>query len=378
MNNGVEVSVVLPCLNEEGSIGVCIKKIKDVFSKENISGEIIVVDNGSTDRSEEIAIDLGASVIYELTRGYGAAYLAGLKGAKGKYIIMGDADDTYNFYDIPKFIKLLRKGYEFVLGNRFGGGMHKNAMPFLNRYVGNPILSGMCRLFFHTKLSDMHCGMRALTKEAHEKMNLKCSGMEFATEMVVVALQERLKVAEIPIEYFPRKGESKLNPFKDAWRHIRFMLLFCPTWLYLLPGSFLTLFGLFILVLLLKGSFYFLGHHWDIHMMVLGSLLGLFGFQLLNIGIFAKAFAIRLGFLKQDKILSSLMNFFNLETGILIGIILFIVGLGMNIFIFMEWWGKMFGDLHRIREAILAMTLMILGLQIVFSSFFISLLTLER
>jgi glycosyltransferase involved in cell wall biosynthesis len=376
--NELEISVVLPCLNEESTIGSCITKIKEVFSREGIKGEIIVVDNGSIDKSVEIALNLGIKVIYEPIQGYGAAYLKGLGEAKGKFIIMGDADGSYNFYEIPKFIKLLREGYDLVLGSRFKGKIHKGAMPLLNRYFGNPILSGMCRMFFHTNLTDIHCGMRAITKEAHKRMSLKCLGMEFATEMVVVALQKRLRVTEVPVEYYPRKGRSKLRPFRDAWRHARFMLLFCPTWLYLLPGSLLTLFGFLILTLLVKGPFLFLGHAWDIHMMVLGALLAFLGFQLLNLGVFAKAFAIQQGYLKQDRIISPLIKYFRLEIGILIGGILFLIGLGINIFIFLEWWKSFFGALYRIRESILAMTLMVLGLQIVFSSFFVNLLTLKR
>ena len=378
MKEEIEVSIVLPCLNEEDSIGICIEKIKKVFNEENIKGEIVVVDNGSTDNSREVATKLGARVVNEPVKGYGSAYLRGLSEAKGKYIIMGDADDTYNFYEIPKFIPLLKNGYHLVLGSRFKGKIYKGAMPFLNRYIGNPILSGMCRLFFRTKLSDIHCGMRAITKDAYKKMNLKCLGMEFATEMVVNALQKKLKVAEVGIEYFPRKGKSKLKPFRDAWRHIRFMLLFCPRWLYILPGSLMIFLGLSILLFLLKGPLYFLGRKWGIHMNVLGSLITLLGSQLIQLGIFADTFAAEQGYLMKDKVVRGIKKYFRLETGILLGTTIFLVGLGINILIFLEWWLRNFGALYKIREAILAMTFMILGLQIIFSSFFISLLTLKR
>ena len=204
MSKDIELSVVLPCLNEEVGISACIKKIKKVFLEHKINGEIIVADNGSVDHSREIARDLGSEVVFESRRGYGAAYLRGLKEAKGKYIIIGDSDNTYDFYDIPDFLRKLREGYDFVIGSRFKGKIHKRAMPWLNRYIGNPILSGMCRLFFHTQLSDIHCGIRAFTNEAYRRMKLKSLGMEFATEMVVAALQRKLKTCEIAIDYHPR------------------------------------------------------------------------------------------------------------------------------------------------------------------------------
>lgn len=235
MENNLEVSVVLPCLNEEETVGLCINKIQEVFTRENLSGEIIVVDNGSTDRSRGICESLGVRVVYEPRRGYGAAYLRGLKEAGGKYIIIADSDNTYDFYDIPKFIERLRKGCDFVMGSRFKGKMQKGAMSWTHRYIGNPILSGLTRLFFWTRLSDIHCGMRAFTSCAYAKMGLSTTGMEFATEMVVSALQNNLKICEVPVNYYPRKGKSKLMPLADAWRHIRFMLLYCPVWLYFIP-----------------------------------------------------------------------------------------------------------------------------------------------
>ena len=278
MTENIEVSVVLPCLNEEDSIGVCINKIKDVFARESINGEIIVADNGSIDRSKEIAESCHAKVVSEIRRGYGAAYLCGLREASGEYIIIADSDNTYDFYDIPKFIACLRDGYDFVIGSRFKGRIQKGAMSWSHRYIGNPILSGICRLFFHTKLSDIHCGMRAFTHDAYRRMGLMALGMEFATEMVVAALRNRLKVYEIPINYHPRKGKSKLMPLADAWRHIRFMLLYCPVWLYLIPGAIGFLSGVSILFLLLGGPFLFLGHYWDIHLMVFACILSIFSY----------------------------------------------------------------------------------------------------
>ena len=378
MNKEIEFCVVLPCLNEEGTIGNCIKKIKEVFAKESIQGEIIVADNGSTDRSREIALAEGAKVVIEPQPGYGAAYLRGLKEATGRYIVIGDSDDTYDFYDIAKFLQPLREGYDFVIGSRFMGKIQKNSMPWLNRYLGNPLLSGMCRLFFRTRLSDIHCGMRAFTQEAYQKMKLMTLGMEFATEMVVAALQNHLRIYEIPIHYYPRKGKSKLNPLNDAWRHIRFMLLYCPLWLYFIPGVAGFVLGSSILLLLLKGPFPFLGHNWDLHPMIFASVISIFSYQVINLGTFAHIFAIRQGFLRADKLTALLQRHFNLERGLLLGGFLILIGIAITAFIVVDWFSRGFGALYRIRESILAMTLLVIGLQTIFSSFFLSLLFLER
>lgn len=377
-NNIIEVSVVLPCLNEEETLGVCIKKIKKVFISENIKGEIIVSDNGSVDRSMEIAQAEGAVLVTEAKRGYGAAYQRGLREARGKYIVIGDSDNTYDFYDIPKFLRYLRDGYDFAMGSRFKGAIKKGAMSWSHRYIGNPILSGICRLFFRTKLSDIHCGMRAFTSGAYRKMHLRALGMEFATEMVVSALRNNLKIYEIPIDYYPRKGESKLIPLADAWRHIRFMLLFCPAWLYFIPGLSGFVLSIFILLLLLKGPFLFLGRYWDIHLMVFASAMSILSYQILHLGVYAHTFAIRQGFLKYDAVTLFFKRRFNLEKGIFLGGGIFLIGFMIMLFIFLEWFSKNFGALYRIRESIAAMTMLVIGLQTIFSSFFISLLFIER
>jgi len=374
----IEVSCVLPCLNEEESVGICIKKIKDVFVKENLAGEIIVVDNGSTDNSSQVAEKEGAIVVSEAHRGYGAAYLRGLKEAKGKYIIMGDADDTYNFYDIPKFLKPLKGGDDFVMGSRFKGKITKGAMSWSHRYIGNPVLSGICRLFFRTRLSDIHCGMRAFSRAAYEKMKLKTLGMEFATEMVVSALTNNIKISEVPIDYRYRIGESKLKPLYDAWRHTRFMLLYCPLWLYIIPGILGFSTGMILLLLLARGPIYFLGRPWDLHLMAFASVMSILSYQLMNLGIYAHTFALKQGFLKYDKITLFFQRNFNLEKGLAFGGAVFLTGFVILFFIFLDWFAKDFGALYRIREAILAMTLLVIGLETVFSSFFISLLFLEK
>lgn len=377
MSEGIELSVVLPCLNEEDNIGICIEKIKDVLAQKNIRGEIIVVDNGSSDRSGEIADSRGARVIFAPQRGYGAAYLAGLKEAKGKYILIADSDNSYDFYNIPEFLSFLREGYEFVIGSRFKGKIERGAMSWSHRYLGNPMLSGMFRLFFHSRLSDIHCGMRAFTSEGYHRMKLKSLGMEFATEMVVSALQGDLRIAEIPIDYHPRKGKSKLKPFSDAWRHVRFMLLYCPVWLYFVPGLIGFLSGLLVLFALLKGPVFLLGRYWDIHVMVFAAVICILSYQLLHLGLYAHTFAIGRGFLKYDKFTVLFQRYFTLERGLVLGLILFILGSAINLSIFLEWFMRHFGALHRIRESILAMTLLVIGLQTIFSSFFMSLLLIS-
>ncbi len=378
MVEDIEVSVVLPCLNEEKSIKACMDKIKQVFVKEGIKGEIVVADNGSTDRSRQIAQSEGANVVVEPQKGYGAAYLSGLKEARGKYIIIADSDNTYDFYAIPSFLKKLKEGSDFVLGSRFKGRIKKGAMSWPHRYIGNPILSGMCRLFFRTRLSDIHCGMRAFTKEAERKMRLKSLGMEFATEMVVAALQNNFRITEIPIDYHSRRGKSKLEPFSDAWRHIRFMLLYCPVWLYFIPGMLGLTLGLAILLLLLRGPFLFLGHYWDFHFMVFASVISILSYQILNLGICAHTYAIRQRFLKYDKFTLFFQRYFTLEKGLILGTVLFLIGLVINLFIFVEWFSKHFSALYRLRESILAMTLLVIGLQTIFSSFLIGLLFLKK
>jgi len=378
MSAEIEVSVVLPCLNEEETIGICINKIKEVFIKEKISGEIIVVDNGSIDCSREVAESSGARVICESERGYGSAYLRGLGAVRGRYIVIGDSDNTYDFGDIPKFLAPLSQGYDFVMGSRFKGKMKKGAMSWSHRYIGNPILSGMCRLFFRTGLSDIHCGMRAFTRDAYQKMKLATLGMEFATEMVVFALMNNLKTCEVPIDYHSRKGKSKLNPLYDAWRHIRFMLLYCPLWLYFIPGLAGFILGLSLMLILLKGPFLFLGRNWDIHVMIFTSVICILSYQILNLGIYAHTFAIRQGFLRYDRLTLFFKRHFNLERGLILGGIIFLIGISVIAFIFIEWFSRHFGALYRIRESILAMTMLIIGIQTMFSSFFISLLFLER
>ena len=378
MKQEIKISVVLPCLNEEQTLAVCIHKIRKVFEREKVEGEIIVVDNGYTDRSREIALALGVRLFPETEKGYGAAYLRGIKEAKGVFILMADSDNTYDFYEMPLLIRKLEEGYDFVIGSRFKGRINRDAMPWLNRYLGNPLLSGLCRLFFRTRLTDIHCGMRAFTAGSYRRLKLKTLGMEFATEMVVVALQNNLKVCEVPVSYSARLGRSKLSRLRDAWRHIRFMLFYCPLWLYFVPGLIGFILSFLSLLVLLRGPFLFLGRFWDLHLMIFMSMLCILSFQVLNIGVYAHTFAIRQGFLRYDKTTRFFQRRFNLEKGLILGGGMFFCGFVILLSIFIEWFSKSFGPLYRIRESILAMTLLIIGLQTMFSSFFISLIFLEK
>jgi len=373
-NNSIEVSVVMPCLNEQEAVGLCVRKAKKALDNLGIKGEIIVVDNGSTDRSVEIAQREGARVVFAQEKGYGSAYLTGFKEAKGDILIMGDADNTYDFSQIGKFILPIKEGYDFVIGSRFKGKIKEGAMPWANRYIGNPILSGILRFFFKTNVSDSHCGFRSFTKRAFRKMELHSLGMEFASEMVIAAIRENLKIKEIPITYLQRKGRSKLVPLRDAWRHYSFMLIYSPTWLYLLPGLILFISGIVLSFLILFESIVIFGHLWDTHFMVLASLFSILGVQIIMLGLFAKTFGVLSGFLKEDKVLKFLWKYFKLEKGISIGIILFVFGFIFNLLILKEWLIRDFGPLERVGEAILGATFIIIGIQTIFSSFFLHML----
>lgn len=376
----VEVSVVMACLNEQDTIGRCVERALAVLNEQAIAGEVIVADNGSTDDSIAIAQGLGARVVNEAVRGYGAAYMTGIGAARGRYILIGDSDDTYDFSDLPRLIEPLSLGYDLVLGSRFKGKILPGAMPWANRYIGNPILTGLLNHLFKLQISDAHSGLRAFTREAYGRMQLRTTGMEFASEMVIKASLARLKIVEVPITYYPRGGTSKLKPFGDGWRHIRFMLLFSPSYLFILPGITAMLVGLILTAALVPGPFY-LGHFYvGIHFMVIGSMLAILGQQMISFGVSARAYAFSEHLVDRDRWLDRAMRYYSLERGLLVGGVLAAVGLVTFIYILVAWLAGdvHFGELIHLHQAIAASTLMIMGCQVIAASFFLSLLELHR
>jgi glycosyltransferase involved in cell wall biosynthesis len=373
----IVVSVVMPCLNEEETIGSCVQKALEGIRRTGLPGEVIVADNGSADRSVEIAGELGARVIHQPERGYGNAYRAGFEAARGKYIVMGDSDDTYDFTEIKSFVDKLREGNDYVLGSRFSGQILPGAMPWLHRYVGNPVLTGILNFMFGLKSSDAHSGYRAFTKEAYRRMRLQTTGMEFASEIVINAARANLKVAEVPITYYPRGGESKLRSFRDGWRHLRFMLLYSPDHLFVIPGLVLFVVGLFGMLWLLSGPKIISGHFVDYHFMFIASLLTIVGFQVLLTGFFAKAYAFTHRFAPDDLMIQRFYRYFSLEEWLIAGFVVFLVGFGIDTAIFVQWADQGFKNLFAVREALLALTLMVIGLQLIFSSFLLSILNIN-
>lgn len=373
----IVVSVVMPCLNEEETIGACVTKALEGIRRTGLPGEVVVSDNGSTDRSVAIATELGARVIHQPARGYGNAYRAGFEAARGKYIVMGDSDDTYDFTEIDKLIDKLREGNEYVLGSRFAGQILPGAMPWLHQYIGNPVLTGLLNFLFGLKSSDAHSGLRAFTRDAYKRMRLQTTGMEFASEMVINAARAKLKVAEVPIIYYPRGGESKLRSFRDGWRHLRFMMLYSPDHLFLIPGAFLFVVGLAGMLWLLGGPQLVSGHFVDYHFMFVASLLTIVGFQVLLTGFSAKAYAFTHRFAPDDRMIQIFYRYFSLEEWLIGGFVIFLVGFGIDASIFITWVNHHFRDLFAVREALLALTLMVIGLQLVFSSFLLSILNIN-
>jgi glycosyltransferase involved in cell wall biosynthesis len=374
----VEVSVVMPCLNEAEAVGRCVEKALRALAGMGVAGEVIVVDNGSTDGSPEIAARAGARVVHERRRGYGSAYLRGFEEARGAYLVMGDADDSYDFADIPRFVAPLRAGCDMVMGSRLKGDILPGAMPWTHRWIGNPILSGMLRLLFRTRVSDSHCGMRSFTREALGRLHLRTTGMELASEMVVNALRAELKIEEIPITYHPRAGESKLNGLQDAWRHVRFMLLFSPSYLFQLPGFLLVLLGGLLVAWLAGGPRALFGRTWDYHVLLFGALALILGYNLVLFDVLAKTFSMASGFARPEQWLRRLPGWFSLEKGLALGGLLFLAGLGLEAKIVLDWLRAGEGPLMAVRGVTIGMTAMVLGAQTVFASFLISLMLIRR
>jgi glycosyltransferase involved in cell wall biosynthesis len=372
----IEVTVVLPCLNEEKTIASCVQKAMAAFRQLKTDGEVVVVDNGSTDKSVEIALENGARVVKETRKGYGSALRCGIEEARGEYIVMGDADDTYDFTQVSAFVKRLKEGYELVMGSRFSGNILPGAMTWSHRYIGNPILSGMLRLFFGGSVSDAHCGLRAFTKTAYRKMDLHTTGMEFASEMVIHALKKKLRISEIAITYYPRAGESKLSSLRDAWRHMRFMLIYSPNYLFFFPGMAFFFIGFLLTLRIFFGSLEFMGRIWDTHVMVFSSLSSIIGWQILMLGLAAKTFAAVVG-LEEGKWTHRILGVFTLERSIIVGILLFLSGIGLSIYILVIWALTDFGALYQIKTGIVSVTLVAMGITTIFAAFLTSMLQIR-
>jgi glycosyltransferase involved in cell wall biosynthesis len=376
----IELSIVMPCLNEVETLGTCILKAKKFLQSNAVNGEIIIADNGSTDGSQSVAAEMGARLIQVEIKGYGAAMMGGIAAARGEYIILGDADDSYDFADLMPFLDKLHQGYDLVMGNRFKGGIKPGAMPFLHRYIGNPVLSWLGRLFFKAPIGDFHCGLRGVRKSSVEKLDLLTTGMEFASEMVVKAALLNQRITEVPTVYWPdgRSHPSHLRTWRDGWRHLRFLLLYSPDWLFMIPGGSLFSLGFLLLLALVSGPIQIGKVHFDLHYVVLGSLMVLLGAQVISLGVYAKMYSLVSHLIETDKLIGWFTKYFNLERGIFLGGSIFLVGIFINGIILYQWVITDFGSLFRIREAILAMTLMVVGAQLVFSSFFISILLIPK
>jgi glycosyltransferase involved in cell wall biosynthesis len=369
------LTVVIPCLNEEENITEVVTRARTVLEREGIAGEVVVADNRSEDRSAELATAAGARVVHEPRRGYGSAYMAGFAAARGRYIVMADADLTYDFEDIPRFLELLEAGGELVMGDRMDN-IQPGAMPWLHRYVGNPALSGILNLFFKTGIRDAHCGMRALRRDVLPRLDLRTPGMEFASEMVIRASKEDLDIRELPIHYHPRGGESKLSTFRDGWRHLRFLLVHSPTHLFMIPGALMAALGALVsLTVLLQIDI--LGRTWDLHTMVAGSLLVIVGSQVVALGLAAHAYATYFMGAK-DPWFDSMRSRLRLEHGLLIGGAVTLVGIAIAGVVVAVWINRGFGALSDERAVVAAATLIIVGIQIFFSSFLLSILGLRR
>jgi Glycosyl transferase family 2 len=369
------VSVVIPCLNEAACIERCVTLAHKTLQQHGLEGEVIVSDNGSTDGSGALAAKAGARVTHEQRPGYGSAYLAGFEAARGRYIVMADADLTYDFADIPRFVDELEDGAHMVIGDRMDN-IQPGAMPWLHRYVGNPVLTGILNLFFRTGVKDAHCGMRAVRRDALPRLDLRATGMEFASEMVIRAAKEELDIRQVPIEYHPREGESKLSSFRDGWRHLRFLLVHSPTHLFIIPGAFMALIGTLITLMVLT-QIDVLGREWDIHAIIGGGLLMVVGTQVLALGLCAHAYGTYfMG--ERDPWFDRMRARFRLEHGLLLGAGILLVGLVLGGIVVATWIDRGFGSLGEERLAVVGATLVIVGIQIFFSSFLLSILGLRR
>ncbi len=367
------LSIVMPSMNEEETIRICIQKAQTIFQKYGIEGEIIIADN-SSDKTAEIAASMGAKVIGPI-KGYGNAYLKGLAEAKGDYIAIADADNTYDLLELDKFLNPLMAGEaDFIMGSRLKGEIKKGAMPWLHQYIGNPLLTGMLNFLFKTKISDAHCGMRAFTKEALEKMNLKTHGMELASEMIIEAARCGLRITEVPITYYSRRAPSKLRSFQDGWRHVRFMMLYQPVPFLYLPGAFVFILGFLITasLLLTESAVYS-----RLHSFILGSMLLIIGGQILATGGYMKTYGMIHGMYRDNRTGKKLLSYHSLEKELLGGSLILGSGLVLGLKVAYTWVSSGYGSLEEVESAVISMVLAAVGLQLIFSAIFVSVMLLE-
>ncbi|MEG4231352.1 glycosyltransferase family 2 protein [Microcoleus sp. Pol11C3] len=379
----LELSILMPCLNEAETLEICIEKAQKFLRELDIVGEVIIADNGSTDGSQDIATRMGARVVPVAAKGYGSALMGGIIAARGVYIIMGDADDSYNFSNLGAFVNKLREGFDLVMGNRFQGGIKPGAMPPLHKYLGNPVLTWVGRLFFASPVGDFHCGLRGFRRDSILKLDLQTTGMEFASEMVVKASVYKLRITEIPTVLSPdgRSRPPHLRTWRDGWRHLRFLLLYSPRWLFLYPGTALMIWGLIIVVWLLPGTQKIGSISFDVHTLLYGAIAIIIGFQAVTFAFFTKIFAISEKFLPEDPKLNKIFRYVTLETGLIVGVTLILIGI-VGSFLSLTIWSKTaFGTLYpskTLRLVIPSLTCLTVGLQMVLSSFFLSVLGLKR
>ena len=378
----LELSIVMPCLNEVETLATCIHKAQRAIAKLGLAAEIIVADNGSTDGSQMVARELGVRVVDVARKGYGSALIGGIDAARGRFVIMGDADDSYDFGAIGLLLDRLREGNDLVMGNRFAGGIQEGAMVWSHRWVGNPALTFISRMFFRTPVGDMHCGLRGFRKDAYEKLRLRATGMEFASEMVIKASLRRMKIAEVPVTLSPdgRSRPPHLRTWRDGWRHLRFMLLFSPRWLFLYPGIALFTAGLLAGAALEIGPVNVGPFGFDIHTLLLAGFCCLIGYQLIVFAVFTKVFAMRMGFHPPNPTYASMFRYVRLETGLVVGALMFLLGVAGTVVAILSWGAAGFGALDprlTMREIIPASVLLTLGVQTIFASFFLSILGID-
>jgi glycosyltransferase involved in cell wall biosynthesis len=378
-----ELSVVMPCLDESETVGVCIDKAVRWAASAGVVAEIVVADNGSSDGSRQVAAEHGARVVDVPDKGYGSALMGAITAARGRFVIMGDADDTYDFSDLSPFLDKLREGVELVMGNRFEGGLAPGAMPALNRYVGNPVLTGVGRRFFRSPVNDFHCGLRGFSRETILQLDLRTTGMEFASEMIVKATLRGIRIAEVPTTLSPsgRSHPPHLRPWRDGWRHLRFLLLYSPRWLFLYPGLLLMLAGLVVGIWLMPDPRTIGGVTFDVQTLLFAALVFIVGFQAVQFWLFSKVFAISEGLLPDDPRLARVFRVITLETGMIAGGVLVVAGMAGATYAFVHWGAADFGDLNpqeSLRVAIPSVTAIAVGIQTVLGSFFLSILGLKR